>query len=366
MTARNRLTLGRYLVTFVVLLSAPAAKLRATESIVFADEYQRRIANLEAEFASLQQDFHLASATSSNVDEWAVGQCTHEGASGFFAGAAIVFAKPHFKEAFQVSHTNAATGQLDLIPFSYEHSAAPRFWLGYTTPDDLGIRASYWQFDQAGDSATRTSDGIKIFGAHAVTIIFPATILADTAGETLIATDGLETHLVTLEGMMHTQVAGISVTGGAGLRYASLRQTVNSTVVNPLGVPTGILNWSRRYEGIGPTLSAEMKRPLGCRGLSGVAGGGGALLFGSKTIDRFVVGDVGVPPAPPFLTLDGADEVVGMGELRIGLEFAHQFQSGAELTIAGLYEGQLWAEAGAPTLGFLGFEGFALSATIKL
>jgi hypothetical protein len=63
--------------------------------------------------------------------------------------------------------------------------------------------------------------------------------------------------------------------------------------------------------------------------------------------------------------LEEADEVVGIGEFGFGFEWARTMGSGAELAVTGTYDGQLWAEAGAPTLGFLGFQGFGLGVELR-
>jgi hypothetical protein len=254
--------------------------------------------------------------------------------------------------------------QQELLPFLYDYSTSPRVWLGYLTPAGLGIRADYWQFDQSGDSRSLTSDGLHFIGAHATTIIFPATILADTAGETLTASDDLEVHVVNLMGTLTAELAGISLETRGGLRYATLEQGYSAAVVDGAGTLTGQLHWKRHFEGLGPTMAVGARRPIGCRGLAVIADGGAALLFGKKRLERFVLGNVG-PATMPRLTLDDASEVVPIIDLRLGGEWSHRFATGWQLALQGMYEGQLWAEAGAPTLGFLGFEGFSVQVELR-
>jgi len=59
--------------------------------------------------------------------------------------------------------------------------------------------------------------------------------------------------------------------------------------------------------------------------------------------------------------LDDAEAVVGCGGLEIGLQWSRPLANCGSLFIRGTYEAQLWADAGAPTLTFLGFEGFGLA-----
>ena len=82
-----------------------------------------------------------------------------------------------------------------------------------------------------------------------------------------------------------------------GLRYVLLKQELGYSVVDGIGVPQAFLFWNRRYEGLGPSVKLNARRRLGDSGFSALAGGSGALLFGSKDLNRLVVGDIGVPPA---------------------------------------------------------------------
>ncbi len=54
-----------------------------------------------------------------------------------------------------------------------------------------------------------------------------------------------------------------------------------------------------------------------------------------------------VSRASPILTLNGADEVVGVGEASLGLEWSTTTRGGRQFSIRGSYDGQLWAEGGA-------------------
>jgi len=347
---------------FMSAMTSSAKEPQLAASSVSAFNYDSRISELEAELASLRHELQPVVG----CEETTCADCCDCACSpGFYSGVAVVFAKPHFKEAFQISLVNTV-GQQTLVPFSYDYSPTPRVWLGYVGRDGMGLRADYWQFNQTGDSRSVRPDGLSIVsaGAHATTVIFPATILA-AVGETLTATDALETHIVNMEGTLHRDLGWISFVGGGGIRYVSLKQTLSSFVND--AVPDN-LSWLRRYEGIGPTVSVDAKRQIGQTGLSFIAGGGGALLFGHKNLNRVATGNDVFPTGAvsPLLVLDDADEVVGTGELSLGAEWTRTFASGATLTVKGTYEAQLWAEAGAPTLGFLGFEGYGIQLELRL
>ncbi len=314
---------------------------------------ESRVANLEAQIQSLQLDSANRVENSGGIEN---------GKAGFYFGAAAVWVKPHFKEAFQYSQTNVLTGQQTLFPFQYEYDASPRIWVGVRNANGVGLRGTYWSYDGNGNSSTNMSDGFNIYGAHAITIIFPANILAAIPGSTLQNQDSLETQITNLYATYDVALNGITASGGVGLRYASLLQTLSSVVTGPLPAS---LDWTREYHGLGPSVALDATKRIGCSRFSGVASGSGAFLFGTKTISRTVFGDASPQPASPFLTLEEADEVVGIGDVGFGLEWSAIMNRGSALTFRGTYEGQFWAEAGAPTLGFLGFQGFALSAELR-
>ena len=82
--------------------------------------------------------------------------------------------------------------------------------------------------------------------------------------------------------------------------------------------------------------------------------GSGALLFGEKTLERFVQVDQSLIRQRPFFAWKMPTEVVGIGELGIGIEIGKRLANGYCLSLRGLYEGQLWAEAGGAHFGLLG------------
>ena len=285
--------------------------------------------------------------------------------SGFYAGAAAVLMKPHFKEAFQLSRTDFQTGRQTLVPFAYDYEVTPRVYFGYRNSENLGFRLSHWDFDHQGQSSTFTSNGLEAYGAHVVSVIFPANIFAANFGETLNVQNRLETSTVNLHGTIDGTFKKGTYTAGVGIRYANLEQSYQATVLSQVGAPLADLSWERSFDGIGPSVIFDASKQLGCSKFSAVVSGGGALLFGQKTLQRTVFGDQSPQPAAPFLDLTDADEVVGIGEVTLGLEWATVLRRGQKLKLRGSYEGQLWAEAGAPTLGFLGFEGFGFQAEVS-
>ncbi len=332
----------------------PNVRVAALESTVSRLEYQ--LAGLESSGAAKMD-------SSAGYDAGLPDTCTGCGGPniGFVAGATALFAKPHFKESFQVSRVDTANGLMTLEPFSYDYDFSPRVWFGLENSQGVGVRCNYWNYDDQSPQRVLNTDGTQVWGAHVVNTMFPANIFAAIPGSQMTVNDYLETTTVNLLGTFGMDLGGTFVQGGAGLRYARLEQGFDALVTTPIPNFFNRLTWTREFEGVGPTFAFDLRKRLGQTRLAAIATGGGALLFGSKTLERTVINDQSpVPGVVPQLRLPDADEVVGIGELGTGLEWRAEFADGRYVSLRGLYEGQLWAEAGAPTLGFLGFQGFGI------
>jgi hypothetical protein len=354
----------------LAVVAAQAASWRnalAAEAWPGHDPRDARLEALEAELAAIKQRMDQpALAGAGPGPGCSSAGCAQpcdacDGSAGLYAGFNFFFAKPFYKESFQAFTVSTINGAYDLLPFSQDYKATPRLWLGYVGESGLGVRATCWQFDQTGNPLSVVSDATSIANAQIVSVVFPATITA-LPGQVLSVSNGLQLNTVDLEGTQRMTIGQVSLVGAGGLRYASLQQNYGATVTDN-GVPLELLSWRRRFEGVGPTVSAELRRPVGQCGLSLVASGRGSLLFGRKNLTRLYLNpyDQSDPPAPPLLRLHNADEVVGAGQLEVGAQWDRQLAKGGSLFVRASYEGQLWADAGAPTLTFLGFEGFNLT-----
>jgi hypothetical protein len=323
----------------------------AEETLAAGSMIEQRMADLEAEVASLRGGKSCRTACSCSNASQSCNQCK---SGGLYAGFAFVFARPHFKEAFQAT-VGDPSAAISLVPFSYDYGISPRTWLGYTSDSGLGVRTRYWQYDHA--AAPFQSSPFVPAQANVVSIIFPATIYSTPPNEILSVADDLEVHTVDIEGTQQLEIKGMSLVVSGGLRYAMMRQSTQAEVINVnSGALVQALYWQRRFEGVGPTVGVEVERPIGQCGLSFIGGFHGSLLFGNKNLDRVEVNGVG--PGPPVVSLKNAREVLGIGELQIGVQWIRQMACGTDLFVRGTYEAQLWSDSGTPTLGYLGFEGF--------
>ena len=174
----------------------------------------------------------------------------------WYVGLEIPFLQPHI-----------GSGAIDGTPlaptFGYEPSV--RLLLGRVNENGLGVRLRYWDFDADAEGTIENifSDEDGLFNVRARTV-------------------DLE---VTMAGQIHNwemEVAG-------GIRYGK----------NGLQVlwDGGDVLTDRMFEGFGPTVALEVRRPVGCSGWSLVGNGRFSLLFGDLGMaldpdDNFVLPDV--------------------------------------------------------------------------
>lgn len=310
-----------------------------------------------------QRMLRMESLLSSDGCGSASGNPTCDSSAGpsIYAGYKFLFIKPQMKESFEATLINTAVGQMSLVPLDYSFNLTPSIWAGFRADDTVGARVTYWDFDQNGNNQQFVSDGVILPGATATTVIYPASIIAPAPGDILQTQNSLTVRTIDAEGTLDLRLRETELTLGGGLRFATTDQQMQAAATRG-GVPIGLLQWSREFQGFGPTVSATATHPL-CAGLSAVGNFRGSLLYGQKDLNRTVIGDV-TPPAtaaPPVIRLKDADEVVAAGDMGIGLRYTVDVTQQAQMFVQGTLEGQLWTEAGSPTLTFLGFQGLGLS-----
>jgi hypothetical protein len=337
----------------VVLLAHACLAVNATEPGTFDGtnqaELEQRLSRLES-MLSMESCDNVTACCEPYNSEPAV-----------YAGYKFLFVKPQMKESFEATVLNIVTGQNTLVPLDYNFNLTPNVWFGFRTRKSLGARVTYWGFNHDGNSRTFISDGLNLPGATATTVIYPAAIIAPAPGDQLQTQNSLNVYTIDAEGTLDFTVRTTDFTLGGGLRYASTDQQMQA-VASRVGFPIGQLSWRREFEGFGPTLSASALQPL-FGGFSAIGNFRGSLLYGHKDLSRTVIGDVTptVFSGAPIVSLRNADEVVAAGDLGLGLRYTTQINGKVDAFVQGTYEGQLWTEAGAPTLTFLGFQGIGLA-----
>jgi hypothetical protein len=218
--------------------------------------------------------------------------------SGWCAGAQLVFVRPYFEEGITDSP-------------SYDFNPSYRLLLGYQTDSGLGIRGRYWSFDHSAEDFTDPVDG----GTER---------------------HSLDVAVVDLEITQFVSLGGFQFTAAGGVRYARFNTDhFDSVDLDPLN-PEGFRSSNTYFEGFGPSLALDMRRPLAVLGITLIANGRGAMMFGDTRIVRS--GDT-------TEVLNTRDDLVCSFEIQTGIECAWRLRKGRCLAVQALMEGQLWGMA---------------------
>ena len=188
-----------------------------------------------------------------------------------------------------------------------DFSPAPRVSLGYVNCNGLGFRTTFWQFDQ--------------------------NLAAETTG---VGVGSLNAYAIDNEITQRISFCLWDMTLGAGIRYGAVEHRYNFTLDQAE-------SYSNSFFGIGPTVSLDVRRPLGCTCFSLVGKVRGSLLLGQQY-------------ASALDDPDTVDSAVAVGEIQLGGEWSKPLRCGGRLFVQGLWEAQVWrgSEVGSGDLGMIG------------
>ncbi len=292
----------------------------------------------------------------------------------WFAGGGVYWLQPHFENnpAFTTSQLSLNNGNRLTVArqqdFNWEYESGARAWIGYMGEEGRGGRIRWWRFENGTNLIAGNPDGVDPLTGAGVTIT-DATgfVLSSRPGDVLTFESELKLDVADLEAMKEFRLGNWSALGSAGVRYAQLRQGYVATLdsPNPLRTPAGaIARFGHDFDGFGPTLAIELRRPIGC-GLTLYGSARTSLLFGDSKqsftgVQRFTpAGEV----ATQFFSQ--RNEVLPVGEIELGLEYSVDCGC-CLLVFQGAYVGQIWYGAGSASSqsGNLGFTGMTLTAGI--
>lgn len=183
--------------------------------------------------------------------------CCERPTSNWYVGLDVPVLKPH--TGTLGFGYGAAHPEVDITP-SHDFEISPRIFLGWENADGLGLRARYRTFD---------ADATEQFA-------FPANhplagVLAGTKTWLKADTIDIEATQRGCLGQMQFQVAG-------GVRYAKMETGVGAfgtAGAIPFDVGIGM-----EFEGVGPTVAIDLRRPFGSRGFALVGGVRASWLYG--------------------------------------------------------------------------------------
>jgi hypothetical protein len=231
--------------------------------------------------------------------------------SNWYVGVDAAVLKPH------LGSLGVTLGGTDVaLTPSYDYELAPRVWLGWENAEGLGVRARYFTFDA---EATQLFPGPIQIGP----------VVLEGLGSSLAA------QTLDLEATQRGCLGNLQFQLGGGFRYAKMETdlSVFGTVVGAVPFDAGI---GMDFEGIGPTVAVDVRRPFGSRGLALVGGARSSWMYG--TTDFHLTRDLGFIP----VSVNAEDHMMQINELSLGVEWSRCLARGGKVSVAALWEAQAW------------------------
>jgi hypothetical protein len=312
----------------------------------------------------------------------------------FVVGAGAYIIKPYFQNnpAFFTRTFTETTGvnsssfvtSVTQHDFCWGLNAAPVIWLGYVSECGWGVRTRWWLFDQEnggsaiGDRNTTIVSaapaGIAIQSPPPMSPLFPT-----VSTPAMLLASNLKLDVWDFEATRETQVGRWSLLFSGGFRYAHLSQDYRASQTSISETAPGlfilflqirqtdILSSGHNFNGAGPTLAMEARRPLGNSGLALFANLRGVMLFGEskREVSRSSITQL-FNEAPSVSVVDAnshRDTLLPVAELEMGVEYSRTWGRVRPFLRTGLVA-QTWFDAGSASslAGDLGFLGLSVTA----
>jgi len=284
---------------------------------------------------------------------------------GFYGGASLYFLKPFLPNntAYQrVSGVGGGMPSAQTSDFGWGYQTTPEFWLGWSSPSGLGVRAGYFFFQRvssttttglsAGDAATGyinpapnlTAFPSANFGA-------PGIVSANAGlGQDLLAFQSdLGVRQFDAEATYAWQGRQLFLLASAGLRFLHVDQNYVGALANSTGSGgVGIqecqwLSYGHNFDGAGPTMALQGHYRIGDSGFALYGNLRGAMLVGSARsygyVNINVMDPVGVAGGNQGITSSMAshgDQLMPVVEMELGMEYTFLCSGFAPFVRAGL------------------------------
>lgn len=254
---------------------------------------------------------------------------------GWAAGFTWVFLKPHYgsNDSFYMGHPVGGAMQVSNQEFSYSLELSPRVFLEWVAPNDLGVRVTW--FSMNNDADTRSA-GVGE-GAYIQRPISPT----EYYGGRITADNEVDVNVLDFDMTQRLRVNRSLLNVGGGLRWANYEQNYKSVITGPdFGQAVG--NGGQQFNGFGPSLFAEWRRPLGETRFSLLATVRGSMLYGDSKTDIYEVR----PDGSAYSFRSNNDDFVAIGESQLGVEWSAWISDRTVLFAQTAFETQYWMGVG--------------------
>jgi hypothetical protein len=276
---------------------------------------------------------------------------------GFYGGAEVAFLRPYFNNDVAVSRFTVASAAETTTDFTSSYTASPRIWLGYVNCCGFGGRLRYWEYDQGGSPREGAQTDLNTYYfAPGIPI---GSLETTTPGDLLSTSERLHMYTLDAEITQCLQICCWDFNFGGGLRDASVHiDRTNAFTGAGTTVFSEVATIGNHFDGVGPTMFAEFRRPFGCGGLAFVGDLRGSLLYGTKSLRA-----TDVTSTQTQAYDQTANGCLGVAELSLGIEWSREISCNTTVFVNGLWENQIWTNMGNSTSitgDNLGLGGFTL------
>ena len=254
---------------------------------------------------------------------------------GWAFGFTWVFLKPHFgaNDAFFTASPTGSGFNTTNQEFSYSLDLSPRLFLEWVAPNDLGFRVTWFSFDNDADTAQGAVNSPGFIRRPFSPTEYP--------GGRITAGNNVSLNVLDFDLTQRLRVRRSLLNVGGGLRLADYEHNYSSTISNPAyGSLAG--NAARQFSGIGPTVFAEWRRPIGATRFSLLASIRGSMLYGESETTAFERR----PGGSTWNYHAENDDFVAVGETQLGGEWSAWISQRSVLFVQAAFETQYWMGVG--------------------
>ena len=287
---------------------------------------------------------------------------------GLSAGYTFLFLRPRLDTATSavVSRPTANGTATFAREQEFDLETGSRIYVELIRPDAWGFRVTYSGVEADADPLTVPvpTNGL-VTSAAAPSGFTPFTVRPN--GAVIAAGDGnrlqtdyqVEFDTFDMEATRRLRAADWLLNLGGGVRFASLEQNYDAFASGPA---PGSANSASDFEGAGPTVFAEFRRPIGQTGLAFLSSARGSLIYGDR--EGFArTSQGGVVNSAVF----ESDDLVPVGEVQIGGEWSAWVNPATLFFTQAAFETHLWSGVGSAhdPEGDVGFSGFNLTLGLE-
>lgn len=277
------------------------------------------------------------------------------GRRGWFVGGSFLNLEADFDSntAYFIEDQTGPVTTTTSRDFHFDSEASPRVWAGWQDDWGLGLRVTWFDFnDNERTSTTAPADFIFFNGLRTPTAA-GRLLVGGTAGDFVVAKTSLEVYAIDAEITQELNFDNWQTSIGGGFRHGAISQKYRA--VGTAGGVQAISNVGHRFDGQGPTIFGEVRIPVigrGDRRQRGTVGFSlyghvrGSILFGDAKLNATDINPSNPAADVAVAELKDTDNLT-IGEVRVGGQLDMRSKGGSLLFLRGGWESQWLTGAGS-------------------